>query len=146
MPYTFIGIIPEKNKLAKELLEEIEKYNSVLIFYVSPHNLTTTLDLLSKSLGNRECAIVREISKMYEEVTFSTLADGYNGVLKGEFVVVVQKPQKRENALNEKSVEEHLLHYIHLGDDKNTAIKKVCKDRNLKKNDVYMVAINLKEK
>lgn len=142
-PYTFVGFLPEKNSEAKNLLEELSFFKSVLIFYISPHNLSQTLDLLSKSLGNRNCAIIREISKMYEEVTFSTLSDGFNGTLKGEFVVVVDKPDLK-NPLNELSIEDHLKHYIVLGETKNEAIKKVCKDRNLKKNEVYQIAITLK--
>lgn len=143
-PFTFLGFLPEKNSDRKKLLEEISKYKTTTIFYISPHSLTNTLEELSKSMGDRECAIIREISKMYEEVNFSTLSKGYDGVLKGEFVVVVKQNENEVNPLCELSIEEHLKYYIDNGVSKNDAIKKVCQDRNLKKNDVYQVAINLK--
>lgn len=142
-PFTFVGFLPEKNTLKNNLLKEVSSYKSTLIFYVSPHNLTDTFELLSKTLGDRPCAIVREISKMFEEVTFSTLNQGFLGTLKGEFVLVVKGNENKKNPMCELSIEEHLKHYINQGLTKNEAIKKVCEDRKLKKNEVYKIAINL---
>lgn len=143
-PFTFIGFLPEKNTARNNLLKELATYKSTLIFYISPHNLADTFNILSKSLGNRECAIVREISKMFEEVTFLTLDVGFNGVNKGEFVLVVKGCENKTNPLCDLTILEHLKHYIKLGYTKNEAIKLVCADRNLKKNDVYKIAIDLK--
>ena len=42
------------------------------------------------------------------------------------------------------TIEEHLNHYIELGMDKKEAVKKVAAERNITKNDVYQVAINIK--
>ena len=142
-PFTFIGFLPEKNSAKKKLLEEVSKYNSTLIFYISPHNLTDTFDLLSKTLGDRECAVVREISKMYEEVNFTTLASGYQGVEKGEFVLVVKANDVQENSLNELDIVDHVKYYMDKGNDKNTAIKLVAKDRGVKKNDIYKETLDI---
>lgn len=143
-PFTFIGFLPEKNSAKKKLLDEVSKYNSTLIFYISPHNLADTFDLLSKSLGNRNCAVVREISKMFEEITFTTLKEGYTGVEKGEFVLVVKASDVVENSLNDLEIIDHLKHYLDMGHDKNTAIKLVAKDRVVKKNDIYKETLNIK--
>ena len=143
-PFTFIGFLPEKNSAKKKLLEEVSKYNSTLIFYISPHNLTDTFELLSKTLGNRECAVVREISKMFEEVVFTTLSQGYQGVEKGEFVLVVKATEDTNNTLNDMSIVDHVKYYMDLGNDKNTAIKLVAKDRGVKKNDIYQETLNIK--
>lgn len=144
-PVTFVGFLPEKNSARNKLLEELSIYESTLIFYISPHNLTDTFEILSKSLGNRECAVVREISKMYEEITFTTLDDGYTGVNKGEFVLVVKGNETKENPLKDLTIEQHVQFYIEKGFSKNDAIKQVAKERNLKKNDVYQVCIEKRE-
>jgi 16S rRNA (cytidine1402-2'-O)-methyltransferase len=106
--------------------------------------LADTFDLLSKSLGNRNCAIVREISKMFEEITFSTLEEGYTGVEKGEFVLLVKASDVVENSLNDLDVVDHVKYYLDMGHDKNTAIKLVAKDRGVKKNDIYKETLDLK--
>lgn len=143
-PFTFVGFLPEKNSAKKKLLEEVSKYNSTLIFYISPHNLTDTFDLLSKSLGDRECAVVREISKMFEEISFTTLSDGFDGMEKGEFVLVVKANENVSNSLNDMSIHDHVIHYMNIGHDKNDAIKLVAKDRGVKKNDIYKATLDIK--
>lgn len=142
-PFTFIGFLPEKNSAKNELLQELSNYKSSLIFYISPHNLTETFEILSKNLGDKNCCIVREISKMFEEVAFSTLQKGFEGTEKGEFVLIVEGANNDQNELNNLTIEEHLKYYLNLGESKNNAIKLVAKDRNLKKNDVYKIAVDL---
>ena len=138
-PFTFIGFIPDKKGEAKKLLEDFKDSKSTLIFYVSPHSLEKTISLLFENLGDREFVAVREISKKFEEVFHGTLKEGYGGLVKGEFVLLV-KPQKEEVCF-ELSIEEQLDNYIKSGMEKNEAIKRVAKERNLKKNEVYKLTI-----
>ena len=139
-PFTFIGFLPNKKSDAKKLLIEYKDYKSVLIFYVAPHDVDDTIKLLNSQLGDRKACVVREISKKFEEKTFITLASGYNGVLKGEFVVVVEGcSEKKESDL---TVIEEVNLLIASGLDKNTAIKQVAHNRGLKKNEVYQEFIN----
>ena len=89
-------------------------------------------------LGDRNICVVREISKKFEEKTFSTLSAGYTGTIKGEFVVIVDKPQK---ASNENSIDEDLKVLLSMGISKTDASKVLAKARGLKKNEVYQNAI-----
>ena len=57
--------------------------------------------------------------------------------LKGEFVIIVEKYIKEETDYSNISVLEHINKYIEEGLSSNEAIKKVAKDRNVAKNDVY---------
>lgn len=142
-PFTFVGFLPDKKSAKTKMLQELSNYNSTLIFYISPHNLAETFEFLSENLGNRECAVVREISKMFEEVVYTTLNNGYTGVEKGEFVLLVKGKGEEQNPLNQMSIKEHLMYYISQGISKTDAIKMVANDRNLKKNDVYKIALEL---
>jgi len=138
-PFTFIGFLPDKKSEAKKLLEEFKTSKSTLVFYVSPHSLEKTITDLYSVLGEREFTAVREISKKFEEVVAGNLKDGYNGVIKGEFVLLIKPAELKEDF--ECSIEEQLAKYINSGMDKNEAIKKVAKERNLKKNEVYKLTI-----
>ena len=139
-PFTFIGFLPKKSGEAKKILKEYVDYKTTLIFYLSPHNINDDIKMLYSVLGDRKICVVREISKKFEEKVFSTLSAGYNGVEKGEFVLVV------EGAVTEKSsglsIMEQYENLIESGVSKNDAIKQVAKENNLKKNDVYQQVLH----
>lgn len=132
-PFTFVGFIPEKKR--KEFLEELSSYNSTLIFYCSPHSLLDDLKNLFECLGNREITVIRELTKKFEEVSFTTLEKGYEGTIKGEFVVVVNKPEKKDSGEND--LEKDLQTLLSMGISKSEASKILAKAKNLKKNDIY---------
>ncbi len=144
-PFTFVGFLPDNKKDERKLVESLKDYQTSLIFYVAPHKLLATIDVLYKILCNRDCASVREITKLHEEVEFFSLEQGYPKEPKGEYVLIV-KPNKngKQNDLLNLSVSEHYKFYINLGDSKNDAIKKVAKDRNVAKNVIYQQVINEK--
>lgn len=141
-PFTFIGFLPEKNKDTNNLLMQYKNVKGSLIFYVSCHNIQKDFETLLNVFGDREVCVVREISKLHEEKTFTTLKQGYLGDKRGEFVLVLNN-DSFNNELNNLSIKDHLLYYMQKGFSKQDAIKFVCSDRDLKKSEVYKVAIDL---
>ena len=63
-----------------------------MIFYEAPHKLSATLKDMNKVFGNREIAIVRELTKIHEQVIRTTLDEAVrlysDGGLKGEMVLI----------------------------------------------------------
>ncbi len=141
-PFTFAGFLPDKLNERNNMLMQYKEYYGSLIFYMSCHDIDKYFDSLYKVFGNKPVCVVRELTKMYEEKIFTTLAEGYHGDTRGEFVLIVDN-KKDDNKLNDLSIKEHLLHYINLGASKQDAIKYVCADRNIKKQIVYKEAIDL---
>ena len=66
--FIFRGFIPRENKERKILAEEIKDKKETLIFYESPHRLIDTLDYLKETLGDRNIAVCRELTKLHEEI------------------------------------------------------------------------------
>ena len=85
--------------------------------------------------------VARELTKIYESVTMTTLAN-FECEERGEIVMIVDSVAS-ENPLNTLSVAEHLNHYLDLGMDKKDAVKQVAKDRGIPKNEVYQQALNM---
>lgn len=135
-PFTFVGFLPDNNTKRYQLLENLKNVESSLIFYCSPHALLEDLKDLYQALGDRKICVVREISKKFEEKTFSTLAEGYSGTIKGEFVVCIEKTEK-PSTLSQNSLDEDLETLLKMGISKADASKVLAKARGLKKNDVY---------
>lgn len=133
-PFTFIGFLPDKKSEQEKTLLEFRNVKSTLIFYCSVHDLQKTIETLFEVLGDRKFCVARELTKLHEEICFGTLKQGYGGVLKGEFVLLVEGYEGEEDNL---SLEEKLDYYLKLGYDKKDAIKLVAKDKNMTKSEVY---------
>lgn len=92
--FQFLGFLPAKKKERERVFELMKSYPYPSIIYESVHHLKETLEELYAYLGNRKVAIVREISKLYEECIRGDLAGilaDYQLKEKGEFVVVIDK-------------------------------------------------------
>ena len=100
--FLFIGFLPPKAKARAEAIEEIASTRASLVFYESGPRLAATLSTLAEGLGNREAAVARELSKLYEECvcgTLSALAQRYaDAAPKGEIVIVVAPPLPPQSA------------------------------------------------
>ena len=138
LPFTFIGFLNSKSSKRKKELENLKNYNTTLIFYESPHRIIETLNDMLEILGNRNCSISREITKKFEEIYRGSISEIISeiDVLKGEFVIVVEG-NKNVNQFSNLTIIEHVNLYIKEGLDVKEAIKKVAKDRQLNKNEVY---------
>ena len=151
--FTFRGFIPRETKDRKKLIEEIKDNKETLIFYESPHRLIDTLDFLKSSLGNREIAVCRELTKLHEDIFRGRLEDAYNWFVenrpRGEFVLVLsgktesELQAEKEAEFSQITVEEHLMNLINGGMDKKEAIKVVSKERGIPKKEVYKISIEL---
>ncbi len=146
--FNFIGFLPLNKKLRKQKLEEIEISNKTIIMYEAPHKLKSTLGDLSMILEDRQIVLARELTKVHEEFIRGTINQVEKILeerkeLKGEFVIIIEKAEKqeKENSLNDLALEEHYNYYEKLGYGKKEIIKKIAKDRNVNKNEIYMYFI-----
>ncbi|MEG3072402.1 MAG: SAM-dependent methyltransferase [Candidatus Syntrophopropionicum ammoniitolerans] len=91
--YVFVGFLPIAKKARGEKLKELACGQWTMIFYESPHRVKKTLAILLETFGNRPAAVVRELTKLHEEVVRGSLEDlveRFNAVeVKGEFTLVV---------------------------------------------------------
>ena len=85
--FCMVGFLPEKKSERKKQLERFSSLDCTLIFYVAPHDAKETLEFLYSELGKRKVAIVREISKLHEEVVRGELGSTIEFTEKGEFVL-----------------------------------------------------------
>ncbi len=140
--FTFLGFLPLNKKLRKEKLVEIEKSNKTIIIYEAPHKLETTLKDLKQILNmDRKITVAREITKIHEEFIRGNIDEIIDKTkdAKGEMVVIIEgnKEISEENDLNNLSIEDHYKFYESQGFDKKDIIKKIAKDRNVSKNEIY---------
>lgn len=128
-------------------MEQLQNETRTIVIYEAPHRLIKTLKELEEVLGDRELTICRELTKRYEEAIQTTLKEAVKYYEtrepKGEFVLVIAgKPEEEIEEEKRKqwenmSVQEHVDHYIRLGNDKKEAMKLTAKDRGVSKREIY---------
>jgi 16S rRNA (cytidine1402-2'-O)-methyltransferase len=138
--FAFYGFLPMNKKNRKEKLEEISKENKTIILYEAPHKIKNTLQDLYNVLGNINCVIARELTKIHEECCRGTIEEMIEKFQepKGEFVIILDlNNNKKDDIVQEMTIEELYEIYINEGLNKKEAIKKIAKDKKLNKNEVY---------
>jgi len=98
--FLFLGFLPPKFKARLDAITEIANVRATLVLYESGPRLGACLETLHDDLGDREAAVVREISKLHEETVTGRLGElkerYYDTPPKGEIVVVVGPPPEPE--------------------------------------------------
>ena len=138
--FTFLGFLPLNKKNRKLKLEEIKNMNKTIILYEAPHKLLKTLQDLKEILKQRKVVIAREITKIHEEFIRKDLNELIEMAkdIKGEIIIIIEaNKEEKEKDINKLSLEEHYEFYQNKGLDKKEIIKKIAKDRNVNKNEIY---------
>ena len=143
--FMFAGFIPNKDKARGETFTALKDLDATLVFYETAPRILKTLTAAREIFGNREMAVVREITKIFEETVFGTADDIIKAFSekepKGEMVFMVAPPSQTETAeidiqalLREKLTELPL----------KTAVKELVGQYGLNKNEVYTLALQIK--
>jgi len=107
--FLFLGFLPPKGRKRRQRLEAMAASGATTVLYESPFKVGKLLDSVLESTGNRDCVVIREMTKVHEEVirgTVGELRDRLAGkTLKGEVVVVVSKSGGSEGNENEETEE-----------------------------------------
>lgn len=140
--FTFEGFLSVNKKSRGEHLKSLLREKRTMIFYEAPHKLPATLKDFYDTFGDRKLSIVRELTKIHEEVIRTTtklaaeqLSDGS---VKGEIVLVLEgaKEDTAESYTLEDAVE--MARQLIAGGEKATdAAKQAASMTGLKKNEIY---------
>ena len=145
--FMFAGFIPNKDKARADLFNELKSINTTLVLYETAPRLLKTLQAAGDVFGTREMAVVREITKLYEDArngTAQELAQYYTeNPAKGEIVLVIAPPCQSESA--KIDVKNELLSRLQKMSLKS-AVEEVTALSGLSKKEVYNQALALKDK
>lgn len=141
--FTFEGFLSVNKKSRTDHLKSLANEHRTMIFYEAPHKLPQTLRDLYANFGDRKLTIVREITKIHEEVMRTTTKNAAenlsDGSVKGEIVLVL------EGAPQIDDTEEFTLEYavetakklIENGARATDAAKEAAVLTGFKKNEIY---------
>ena len=149
--FAFEAFLPADKKEKSVILEELKDETRTIIIYEAPHRLKKTISELLSALGNRRFTVVKELTKLHENVFVTTFEDALNyyeeNEPRGEFVLVIEGrkieeiKKEKEASFGEMDINEHMKLYLDKGMDKKEAMKAVAVDRGIPKREVYKMLL-----
>lgn len=150
--FAFEGFLDANKKSRRDRLKAVCKDTRTLIFYEAPHKFRATLKDMLDILGDRRISIVREMTKIHEEVIRTTLSGAIEHFSinepRGEFVLVVEGAD--ENAANndaesgtDLSGEELVKMYMDMGMTRPEAVKRAAKETGISRSELYKKTLDV---
>ncbi|MDR1629987.1 MAG: 16S rRNA (cytidine(1402)-2'-O)-methyltransferase [Oscillospiraceae bacterium] len=140
--FSFEGFLSVNKQQRRAHLEEIKTEKKTMIFYEAPHKLPATLADLHGALGDRTCAVIKELTKIYETVRLTTLAAAAKHYAankpRGEFVIIIEPAPQQEAKEQTFGDAVRLARELQAGGlPQNEAAKQAAKQTGFKKSDIY---------
>ena len=146
--FSFEGFIPRKGKERTEILNNLNKESRTMVLFESPRRTKETLeDILEITGDDRKAAVVREISKTYEEVIRGSLKElvewATNNEVLEEITLVIagidnsKKPEVDDAAI--KSVKD----LVSKGMSFKDAVSEISTQRGLSRSKLYEASLRL---
>lgn len=147
--FAFYGFLPLNKKNRKNVIDNIKKENRTIILYEAPHKLIKTLEDIKKELGNINCVIAKELTKIHETFIRGSIEKVLEEIdePKGEYIILLDMSRNKvieEEAIENKSVEEQYQIYEKQGMSKKEIIKQIAKNKKVNKNEIYQMFIEEK--
>ena len=154
--FAFEAFLPAEKGERAAVLQELQREMRTIVLYEAPHRLLKTLKELRDCLGEeRRISLVRELTKIHEEVRRSTLgeavalyeAPGGAELIRGEYVLVIEGRDPEENRREEAArwesmtVADHVAMYEKQGMDRKEAMRNAAKDRGVSRRDIYQALL-----
>ena len=139
--FIFYGFLPINKKLRTKKLNEISKQNKTIILYEAPHKLLKTLNDILENIGDINCILAKEITKIHEEYIRGKISEliSRKEEIKGEYVILLDLNDNEQEDCSKKEMplEEQYEYYEKKGLEKKEIMKQIAKDRNTNKNEIY---------
>lgn len=144
--FYFGGFLPRKAGERERLLGSLALLDATLIFYESPHRVTSSIQALAAAYPGRSAAVARELTKLHEEVVRGPVAQVAQDLaaresIKGEIVVVVGPPLSASPAIqaltDPERARQRMGELLASGLKRAQAAKQVAAELGVRRSDVY---------
>lgn len=142
----FGGFLPSKKTDRRRRLEEVKLIPATLLFYETPHRIQKSLIDCLEVLGNRNAAVVREITKLHEETitgNLEKLAERFSRTdVKGEIVLVIDREAIESSRVKNQDLQSIGARVAELeaeGIDRKIALKRAAKEFGLPRSEAYRI-------
>lgn len=139
--FVFEGFLPRAAGPRRRRIAELADESRTLVIYESPHRLKATLDDLVKSWGDRPAALVRELTKVHEEVLRASLSALVDEVAarpaRGELVLVVAGANNLARKVPATELARRAAELMGAGAPRGEALRQVAKEAGVARREVF---------
>ncbi len=145
--FTYLGFLPRKKSERVRLLELASLEPRTLLVFEAPHRLADALQDLLDVLGDRRIAIVRELTKLHEEVFRGTINEAIEHFKqpKGEFTLVIEGNRVEAKPVLTVEVENEIRAMQRQGIPTRVAIPRLSATTGLPRKELYQAWLSLKD-
>ena len=148
----FGSFLPSKKGERRKQLVEVKEVSATLVFYETPHRIAKALIDCFEVLGDRKAVVVRELTKLHEEIVqgkLSELIEKFsNQTTKGEIVLIIER-QNLEDFKNQisdnQTISKRVAELETEGQNHKVALKTAAKEFGLSKSEAYKILISEKQ-
>lgn len=148
-PFTFVGFLPPKQHARRIALEGLRDLRHPVVLYEAPHRLPAMLADALSVLGDRPCALCRELTKLHEEIVQTTLADACESLMvrsaRGEYVVIIEQVHIAQPMLDDDAMIEFVRSLLTAGASPAAAAKAVAAKTGTDRAICYTLAISVQK-
>jgi len=146
--FLFVGFLSKKCEKRKEKIVELSGLPYTLIIYESPNRIERLIGELIPRLGNRRAALVREITKIYEEAIRGDLGQILEEIrsrkIKGEVVLVVEGSKgELIKEYTSEEIEKQFIKLISQGINKKNALKILKSRYDIDRQKLYNISTKI---
>ncbi len=143
--FLFSGFMPPRPAQRGKLLRDLSLEKRTLVFYEAPHRIISTLEDMTAILGQRNAVLVREITKLHEEVIRGTIPDILvrmeTARIAGEYVIVVEgRPEGSVSSPDDALAEIRSLMKKGLG--RKEAVRRVAEEYGMSRKALYDLSLS----
>lgn len=139
----FGGFLPSKTGERKKRLRELADVPATLLFYETPHRIAAAVRDALETLGDREAAIARELTKLHEEFVRGKLSEIASKLdaepARGEYVLVIAREDGDKPLEVSVSISSRVAQLESEGLDQKAALKQAAKERGIGKSEAYRI-------
>jgi len=138
--FIFIGFLPTKESQRQKILKDLSLERRTLVFYEAPHRILQTLKDMEKIFLERKAALIKEITKIHEEVLRGSIPEILTKIKKttiaGEYVIAVDGRTEEKKLTTEDAISE-VSALMKKGLGRKEAVKKIADAYGLSKKELY---------
>lgn len=147
--FVFEGFLPSRSSQRRERLEKLKEETRTIILYEAPHRLLACLKDIQSILGKeRQLAIARELTKVYEEVKRGSVTELYEHYSlnppRGEISIIIEGKEVVVEAKSLAEIAREVEELLEQGMDKKEAFKTKAREYGIKKSMLYNYFVKTK--
>lgn len=149
-PFTFVGFLPARGIARRAALESLRTLPHPIICYEAPHRMGALLTDARAILGDRRCALCRELTKIHEEITVTTLSEALASLdakpPRGEYVVIIaEAPATAGGTVNVDALDAIVRSLLASGHSSAAAAKEAAAMTGIDRATCYRRAVIVKQ-